>query len=75
MPFDRRPILAAVAAAALLWALPAAADTTLLNVSYDPTRELYQEFNAAFAEKWERETGERSRSRCRTAALASRRAP
>lgn len=28
------------------------AEVTLLNVSYDPTRELYQEFNAAFAKKW-----------------------
>jgi len=26
-----------------------AADTTLLNVSYDPTRELYSDFNRAFA--------------------------
>jgi sulfate transport system substrate-binding protein len=34
------------------------ADSTLLNVSYDPTRELYQEFNAAFAEHWKQETGE-----------------
>jgi len=34
------------------------ADTTLLNVSYDPTRELYQEFNAAFAEHWKQQTGE-----------------
>jgi len=30
----------------------------LLNVSYDPTREFYQEFNAAFAAKWKTETGE-----------------
>jgi sulfate/thiosulfate transport system substrate-binding protein len=29
-----------------------AADVTLLNVSYDPTRELYAEFNAAFAKHW-----------------------
>jgi len=29
-----------------------AADVTLLNVSYDPTRELYQDFNAAFTKKW-----------------------
>lgn len=29
-----------------------AADVNLLNVSYDPTRELYQDFNAAFAKKW-----------------------
>ncbi|WP_331376057.1 sulfate ABC transporter substrate-binding protein [Sinorhizobium chiapasense] len=34
------------------------ADTTILNVSYDSTRTLYKEFNAAFAEKWERDTGE-----------------
>jgi sulfate/thiosulfate transport system substrate-binding protein len=34
------------------------ADTTLLNVSYDPTRELYQEFNAAFAKQWKAKTGE-----------------
>lgn len=31
---------------------------TFLNVSYDPTRELYQDFNEAFAKKWEAETGE-----------------
>ena len=30
----------------------------LLNVSYDPTREFYQDFNAAFAAKWKAETGE-----------------
>lgn len=29
----------------------------LLNVSYDPTRELYEEFNASFAEYWKKETG------------------
>ena len=34
------------------------ADTTLLNVSYDPTRELYKEFNTAFAAKWKADTGE-----------------
>ena len=31
---------------------------TLLNVSYDPTRELYKEFNAAFAQHWKEETGQ-----------------
>ncbi|MBP1881822.1 sulfate ABC transporter substrate-binding protein [Sinorhizobium mexicanum] len=36
----------------------AQADTTILNVSYDPTRELYKEVNAAFAEKWKADTGE-----------------
>ena len=34
------------------------AETTLLNVSYDPTRELYQEFNPAFAKYWKGKTGE-----------------
>jgi len=31
---------------------------TLLNVSYDPTRELYQDFNAAFAKYWKAKTGQ-----------------
>jgi sulfate transport system substrate-binding protein len=34
------------------------ADTTLLNVSYDPTRELYKDYNAVFAEYWKGKTGE-----------------
>ena len=34
------------------------ADVTLLNVSYDPTRELYQEFNAAFAKQWKAKNNE-----------------
>ncbi len=37
---------------------PAQAETTLLNVSYDPTREFYEEYNALFAEHWQKETGE-----------------
>jgi sulfate transport system substrate-binding protein len=36
----------------------ALAQGTLLNVSYDPTRELYQEYNAAFARHWKEKTGE-----------------
>ncbi len=35
-----------------------AADVTLLNVSYDPTRELYADFNKAFAAKWQAEKGQ-----------------
>jgi sulfate transport system substrate-binding protein len=35
-----------------------AADITLLNVSYDPTRELYQDFNQAFAKQWKAKTGD-----------------
>jgi sulfate transport system substrate-binding protein len=34
------------------------AETTLLNVSYDPTRELYKDYNEAFARHWKAETGE-----------------
>jgi sulfate transport system substrate-binding protein len=34
-----------------------AADVTLLNVSYDPTRELYRDFDAAFARQWKAKTG------------------
>src|SRR6201995_3599171 len=49
-------ILAVVAA--LLWASSAfAADLSLLNVSYDPTRELYVDFNKAFAAAYSKETG------------------
>lgn len=36
-----------------------AADVTLLNVSYDPTRELYQEYNSAFAKYWQAKTGDK----------------
>ncbi|MDQ8023043.1 MAG: sulfate ABC transporter substrate-binding protein [Moraxellaceae bacterium] len=39
-------------------AAPALAQTTLLNVSYDPTRELYEDFNKAFAANWKAKTGE-----------------
>ena len=35
-----------------------AKDVTILNVSYDPTRELYQEYNAAFAKHWKAKTGD-----------------
>ena len=49
--------------AALLATLPgirpaAAADTVLLNVSYDPTRELYRAVNRAFAADWKAKTGQ-----------------
>jgi sulfate transport system substrate-binding protein len=35
-----------------------AADITLLNVSYDPTRELYKDYNSAFAKYWKAKTGD-----------------
>ena len=39
-------------------AVAQAADVSLLNVSYDPTRELYQDVNAAFAKEWKAKTGD-----------------
>lgn len=36
-----------------------AADVTLLNVSYDPTRELYTDFNNAFAQYWQKKAGQK----------------
>ncbi|MEI6305497.1 MAG: sulfate ABC transporter substrate-binding protein [Deltaproteobacteria bacterium] len=36
-----------------------AADVTLLNVSYDPTRELYADFNNAFSQYWQKKTGDK----------------
>ncbi|NVN98560.1 MAG: sulfate ABC transporter substrate-binding protein [Geobacteraceae bacterium] len=36
-----------------------AADITLLNVSYDPTRELYTDYNNAFAKYWQKKTGDK----------------
>jgi sulfate transport system substrate-binding protein len=45
-------------ALAVTSALPAYSATTLLNVSYDPTRELYKAINAAFIKDWKAKTGE-----------------
>ncbi|MBL8422307.1 MAG: sulfate ABC transporter substrate-binding protein [Candidatus Accumulibacter phosphatis] len=50
--------LAGLLASALLVGNAAAADISLLNVSYDPTRELYQDFNAAFAKYWKAKAGD-----------------
>ncbi|SEP36777.1 sulfate ABC transporter substrate-binding protein [Pseudomonas sp. Snoq117.2] len=51
----RRFALAALAGALFATQVHA---VELLNVSYDPTRELYQQYNAAFAKHWKAETGE-----------------
>ncbi len=68
--WQRRGLVALAASAALALgaalAAGARADTTLLNVSYDPTRELYQEFNAAFAAHWQ-EQDRRGRHRAAVA--------
>ena len=55
----RRAVTFGIAALALAAVLtPALADTALLNVSYDPTRELYKAINQAFAADWKTKTGE-----------------
>ncbi len=54
----RRTFSLIAAATLFTGASLAQAQTTLLNVSYDPTRELYQDFNAAFAKSWKAKTGE-----------------
>jgi sulfate transport system substrate-binding protein len=41
-----------------LAALPAVAQTQMLNVSYDPTREFYDDINRAFAQQWQQKTGQ-----------------
>lgn len=43
---------------ALVLGTAGAASVNLLNVSYDPTRELYQDINAAFARQWQARTGD-----------------
>ncbi|TCZ63249.1 sulfate ABC transporter substrate-binding protein [Roseicella aquatilis] len=53
----RRGALAGLTALAGASGAAAQGATTLLNVSYDPTREFYREFNAAFAEHWRAQSG------------------
>ena len=48
-----------VAALAVAVAVPVFAQTTITNVSYDPTREFYREYNAAFDAHWQATKGER----------------
>ena len=55
----RRNLFAGLAGTFISFALAGSAwAVELLNVSYDPTRELYQEFNTAFAKHWKAETKE-----------------
>jgi sulfate/thiosulfate transport system substrate-binding protein len=56
---SRRALTFGAAALALALSVGSAlADKTLLNVSYDPTREFYKEYNEAFAAEWKAKTGE-----------------
>jgi sulfate transport system substrate-binding protein len=56
MSILRKITLAIALSAALVPASARAAPTQLLNVSYDPTRELYEQVNAAFAKRWQAAT-------------------
>ncbi|MGZ8253004.1 MAG: sulfate ABC transporter substrate-binding protein, partial [Methylophilaceae bacterium] len=57
-----KPFFLSLSALVLALANPVAAtaaEVTLLNVSYDPTREFYQDYNAAFAKYWLAKTGDK----------------
>ncbi len=61
MTLTRRSLLIAAALTASLQltvVVPSLAQQTIVNVSYDPTRELYREFNAAFVRHWQETSGE-----------------
>src|SRR5688572_18346212 len=47
-----------IAALTMASATSMAADASLLNVSYDPTRELYEQYNQLFAKHWKEKTGQ-----------------
>ena len=53
-----KTFLSGILILAVALALAEAKEITLLNASYDPTRELYQEYNAAFANYWRQKTGD-----------------
>ena len=54
----RKLVGAALAGLMLAGPLAHAAEVSLLNVSYDPTRELYEEYNKSFAAYWQKKTGD-----------------
>jgi sulfate transport system substrate-binding protein len=58
MPKKRIFLALLVAFLTIAFPLAALAEVNLLNVSYDPTRELYQDFNASFAKYWKKKSGE-----------------
>ncbi len=57
-PFKRFVLVAALSVVAAVAHTAQAADITLLNVSYDPTRELYKAYNIVFAKHWKEKTGD-----------------
>lgn len=52
-------LLAALLLTGLVNISPVLAERAILNISYDPTRELYQEFNREFSRYWQGKTGEK----------------
>ncbi len=63
MKILKSPLISLLVALSLVFGYPAAhakegKTVTLLNVSYDPTRELYEEVNAAFSKDWREKTGQ-----------------
>ena len=58
--FIKIPVALSLLAGFTFGAVPALAaePVSLLNVSYDPTRELYADFNKAFAQHWKKQTGQ-----------------
>ena len=56
--FTRLALAAGIASTGVLAIAQSAAPVQLLNVSYDPTRELYVEYNAAFIKHWKAKTGQ-----------------
>lgn len=59
MKLLKKIVLAVAVASTIITPTVHAADVTLLNVSYDPTRELYQDVNAGFAKFWQTRTGDK----------------
>jgi sulfate transport system substrate-binding protein len=57
-PFKRLILATALSVVAAIAHQAQAADITLLNVSYDPTRELYKAYNPVFAKHWKEKTGD-----------------
>src|ERR1041385_6460316 len=53
-----KPLVAFAAVVLLSMVCSFAKDIKFLNVSYDPTRELYEDFNAAFSKYWKEKTGD-----------------
>jgi sulfate transport system substrate-binding protein len=53
----KRGTVVLLAATAMLATTAVRADNTILNVSYDPTRELYDDYNKVFAQYWKQKTG------------------